>query len=412
MNRMLDPLTSRTPAASSEQPRSVTILGATGSVGQSTVSLVQNNPCYRVEALTAQSNATRLIEQALALHPQFVAIGDEHLYGQVKQALSGKGIEVAAGTAAMVEAATRPAEWVMGAIVGIAGLAPILAAVRRGAIVAIANKEPLVSAGPLVLAEARRAGATLLPVDSEHNAIFQVFDFDRPEAIEKIVLTASGGPYRTTSRELMARATPAEAVRHPNWSMGAKISIDSATLMNKGLELIEAARLFPLAESQIEILIHPQSVIHSMVAYVDGSFLAQLGTPDMRTPIAYCLAWPDRLRVEAPRLDLAKLGSLSFEQPDHERFPALNLARAALKRGGLAPCVLNAANEAAVQGFIDGRIGFLDIAETVERTLHAADNQIGVSEVPDLDSVVHADLEARRLAHGIMSGMKPSSDAT
>jgi 1-deoxy-D-xylulose-5-phosphate reductoisomerase len=387
-------------------------LGATGSVGQSTISLVQGNPAYRVEALTAQTNATRLIEQALALKPKFVAIGDESLFAQVKEALSGQGIEVGAGRAAMVEAADRPAEWVMGAIVGIAGLAPILAAVRRGAIVAIANKEPLVSAGPLVLAEARRAGATLLPVDSEHNAIFQVFDFDRSEAIEKIVLTASGGPYRTKSRAVMARATPAEAVRHPNWSMGAKISIDSATLMNKGLELIEAARLFPLDESQIEVLIHPQSVIHSMVAYIDGSFLAQLGTPDMRTPIAYCLAWPDRLKVEAPRLDLGKLGTLSFEAPDHERFPALNLARAALKRGGLAPCVLNAANEAAVQGFMDGRIGFLDIATTVALTVEAADNQMGNAQIPALDAVEAADLEARRLAHGIMARLGPGGDAS
>ena len=286
MNRILDPLTAHHPAATPENPRRVTILGATGSVGQSTISLVAGNPNYVVEALTAQSNADKLIEQAHLLRPNFVAIGDERLYDKVKAALAPLGIGVGAGPAAMVEAADRPSDWVMGASVGIAGLAPILAAVRRGVIVAIANKEPLVSAGPLVLAEARRTGATLLPVDSEHNAIFQVFDFDRPESIEKIILTASGGPYRTADRSVMAAATPAEAVRHPNWSMGAKISIDSATLMNKGLELIEAARLFPLAEHQIEVLIHPQSVIHSMVAYVDGSFLAQLGTPDMRTPMA------------------------------------------------------------------------------------------------------------------------------
>jgi 1-deoxy-D-xylulose-5-phosphate reductoisomerase len=407
MNRILDPLTAHHPAASPQSPRRVTILGATGSVGQSTISLVAGNPNYVVEALTAQTNADKLIEQAHLLRPNFVAIGDERLYDKVKSALAPLGIAVGAGPAAMVEAADRPSDWVMGAIVGIAGLAPILAAVRRGVIVAIANKEPLVSAGPLVLAEARRTGATLLPVDSEHNAIFQVFDFDRPESIEKIILTASGGPYRTADRSVMAAATPAEAVRHPNWSMGAKISIDSATLMNKGLELIEAARLFPLAEHQIEVLIHPQSVIHSMVAYVDGSFLAQLGTPDMRTPIAYSLAWPDRLLVDGNRLDLAKLGSLTFEQPDHERFPALNLARAALQRGSLCPCVLNAANEAAVEGFLEARIGFLDIVETVIQTVAAADNLIGDDTIPSLESIEFADLEARRIAKTIMARMTP-----
>jgi 1-deoxy-D-xylulose-5-phosphate reductoisomerase len=400
---MIDPLTHRAPAATAESPRRVSILGATGSVGQSTISLIKGNPAYQVETLTAQVNAAKLIEDALVLRPKFVAIGDEQHYQTVKDALSGHGIAVGAGPNGIIEAADRPSDWVMGAIVGIAGLAPILAAIRRGAIVAIANKEPLVSAGPLVLAEARRSAATLLPCDSEHNAIFQVFDFDRPESVEKIILTASGGPYRTTSREDMARALPTEAVRHPNWSMGAKISIDSATLMNKGLELIEAERLFPVEESQIEVLVHPQSVIHSMVAYVDGSVLAQLGTPDMRTPISFCLAWPDRLNVQAPRLDLVKLGQLTFEAPDHTRFPALNLARAALKRGGLAPAVLNAANEAAVEGFMNGQIGFLDIVETVARVGEAVDNWAGKDPTPDLAAIVAADIEARRIAKGVMA---------
>jgi 1-deoxy-D-xylulose-5-phosphate reductoisomerase len=353
-----------------EAPRRLTILGSTGSVGRNTVDLISRDPdLYPVEALTARGNVDLLIEQARMLKPRFVAIGESALYATLKAGLSGTGIEVAAGEAALIEAGARPAGWVMAAIVGSAGLEPTLAAVRRGAAVALANKECLVCAGELVLSEMRRAGATLLPVDSEHNAIFQVFDFARPEAVERVILTGSGGPFRTWSLERMAKATPKEAVAHPTWAMGAKISVDSATMFNKGLEIIEAHYLFGLESERIEVLIQPQSVIHSMVAYVDGSVLAQLGSPDMRTPIAHALAWPKRISTPASRLDLAGLGQLTFERPDPARFPALRLAREALQSGGAAPTILNAANEVAVSAFLNGRIGFLDIARIVERTL-------------------------------------------
>ncbi|MCA1941209.1 MAG: 1-deoxy-D-xylulose-5-phosphate reductoisomerase, partial [Caenispirillum bisanense] len=280
-----------------------------------------------------------------------------------------------------------------------AGLAPTLAAVRRGCVVGLANKETLVCAGALVMAEVARHGATLLPVDSEHSAIFQVFDFDQPEAVSRIVLTASGGPFREWEREAMAGVTPSQAVAHPNWSMGAKISVDSATMMNKGLELIEAAHLFPVPEARIEILVHPQSVIHSMVEYVDGSMLAQLGTPDMRTPIAYALGWPARIPAPSPRLDLAAVAQLTFQAPDAERFPALRLARHALQTGGAVPTLLNAANEIAVARFLAGEIGFLDIARTVEATIEKA----GDLPLATLDDVLAADAEARRIAAGITS---------
>jgi 1-deoxy-D-xylulose-5-phosphate reductoisomerase len=283
--------------------------------------------------------------------------------------------------------------------VGAAGLAPTLAAIRRGAVVALANKECLVCAGDIVMAEVERGGATLLPVDSEHNAIFQVFDFDRVEGIERLILTASGGPFRTMARDAMAKVTPEQAVAHPNWSMGAKISVDSATMMNKGLEVIEAHHLFPVHESRIEVLVHPQSVIHSMVSYVDGSVLAQLGSPDMRTPIAYALAWPRRMAAPSPRLDLAALGNLSFESPDPERFPALRLARQALQTGRAAPTVLNAANEVAVAGFLSRRIGFLEIAHIVEETLQRAT----AATLACLDDVHAADEEARRIAGDLVA---------
>jgi len=360
-------------AASLESaPRRVTVLGSTGSVGCNTIDLIRRNPdAFEVEALTAYSNVTLLAEQARQLRARCAVVGDAGKYFELKEALSGTGIEAAAGVAAVVEAGNRPAEWVMAAIVGAAGLEATLAAVRRGAVVALANKETLVCAGSLILAEIARNGATLLPVDSEHSAIYQVFDFEHADAVEKIILTASGGPFRTAAREAMATVTPAQAVAHPNWDMGAKISVDSATMMNKGLELIEAHHLFGLPEAQIDIVVHPQSVIHSLVAYADGSVLAQLGSPDMRTPIAYALAWPKRIPTPAKRLDLAAIGSLTFEAPDPIRFPALRLAREALKAGGTAPAVLNAANEVAVDAFLDGRIGFLGIAEAVERTLEA-----------------------------------------
>lgn len=381
-------------------PRSVTILGSTGSVGCSTIDLIERNPNgYIVEALTARRNVELLAQQAKALNPRYVAVSDEDQYPALKAALAGTGIEVAAGTEAIVAAARRPADFVMAAIVGAAGLAPTLAAVNRGAMVGLANKECLVCAGSLMVDEIRQSNAVLLPVDSEHNAIFQVFDFERREAIDALILTASGGPFRSFEREAMRSVTPEQAVAHPNWDMGAKISVDSATMMNKGLEIIEAHHLFDIPEERIEVLVHPQSVIHSMVSYVDGSVLAQLGTPDMRTPIAYALAWPARMEAPPERLDLAAMAQLTFEAPDPDRFPALRLAREVLKKGGGAPTVLNAANEVAVEGFLSGRIGFLDIAAIVEDVLtrfpHGAMNS--------LDDVRTCDADSRRIAAECLS---------
>jgi 1-deoxy-D-xylulose-5-phosphate reductoisomerase len=375
--------------------RRVTILGSTGSVGCNTVELLEaDRDAYAVEALVARSNVVRLAEQARRLDAKLAVVADDRHYRALKDALAGTGIEAAAGPAAMVEAAARPAEWVMAAIVGAAGLAPTLKAVQRGAIVAFANKEVLVCAGALVMEEVRRHGARLLPVDSEHNAIFQVFDADQAHAIERIVLTASGGPFRERPVHAMAGVTPAEAVKHPNWSMGAKISVDSATMMNKGLEVIEAHHLFALESERIEVVVHPQSVVHGLVYYKDGSVLAQLGSPDMRTPIANALGWPRRLAAPSPRLDLAQLGRLTFEPPDPVRFPALRLARAALLAGGGAPTVLNAANEVAVAAFLDSRIGFLDIAAIVEDTLTALPDR----PVDSLEAVYECDREARAVA--------------
>ena len=376
-------------------PRSVTILGSTGSVGRNTLDLIEREPeAFAVEALTANDSAQRLAAQAKRVRAKLAVVADESHYRELKDALSGTGIETAAGAQAVTDAAARPADWVMAAIVGAAGLAPTLAAVRRGAIVALANKETLVCAGALMTAEVARHGATLLPVDSEHNAIFQVLDFDRLDTVDRIILTASGGPFRTMSRAAMAGVTPEQAIAHPNWDMGAKISVDSATMMNKGLELIEAHHLFGLAETRIEILVHPQSVVHSMVAYSDGSVLAQMGRPDMRTPIAYTLAWPQRMATPVERLDLAEIGQLTFEAPDSTRFPALRLSRQALQTGGSAPTTLNAANEVAVQGFLDGRLGFLDIAVVVERTLE----RMSAAPLNGLDDVWQVDNEARRIA--------------
>jgi 1-deoxy-D-xylulose-5-phosphate reductoisomerase len=377
------------------EPLSITILGATGSIGRSTLDLVRRNPRrFAVEALTGANNVDLLIEQALALKPKLAVVADPSRYEALKRGLAGTGIACASGADAVIEAAARPARWVMSAIVGAAGLKPTLAAIERGAVIGLANKETLVSAGDLVMAAVKRAGATLLPVDSEHSAIFQVLDGAQMEAVEKIILTASGGPFRTFTLNRMGQVTPEEAVAHPNWSMGAKISVDSATMMNKGLELIEAHHLFGLPEERIDILVHPQSVIHSLVAYVDGSVLAQLGTPDMRTPIAYALAWPKRMAAPSARLDLAEIATLTFEAPDPVRFPALALARRALRSGGGAPTILNAANEVAVQRFLDRRIGFLDIARIVERTLDA----LAAAGAPaGLDEVLTLDAEARRL---------------
>lgn len=380
-------------------PRSVTVLGSTGSVGTQTLELIEANPNqFTVTALTANQNVDLLIKQALALRPELVVIGDESKYKALKDGLgstvAGKGIELAAGAQAITQAAQRKSDWVMAAIVGAAGLPPTLAAVKRGATVAFANKECLVCAGPLMMREVRDHGAHLLPVDSEHNAIYQVFDDEGRDGIERLILTASGGPFRHTSLEDMARVTPQEAVKHPVWSMGSKISIDSATMMNKGLEIIEASFLFDMPEEKIGVIVHPQSVIHSMVEYKDGSVLAQLGSPDMRTPIAYALAYPKRMTTPAARLNLAQIGSLTFEEPDPTRFRALHLTREALKRGGTAPTILNAANEIAVDAFLNNKIGFLDIAKIVEETL----STMNIQPLDTLEAVTTSDTAARRIA--------------
>ncbi|MBI5120596.1 MAG: 1-deoxy-D-xylulose-5-phosphate reductoisomerase [Rhodospirillales bacterium] len=356
--------------------------------------LVRDPSAYRVEALVAGRNVERLIEQAKALRPSLAVMADPEFYGALKDGLSGTGIEVAAGDEAVIEAAARPAQWVMAAIVGAAGLKPTLKAIERGAVIGLANKETLVSAGDVVTRAVKTSKATIIPVDSEHSAIFQVLDFLQLDKVEKIILTASGGPFRTMGGNEMARVTPKQAVAHPNWSMGAKISVDSATMMNKGLELIEAHHLFAMPEEKIDILVHPQSVIHSLVAYVDGSVLAQLGTPDMRTPIAYALGWPKRIQAPVPRLNLAEIATLTFERPDAKRFPALELARAALRRGGTMPTILNAANEVAVGLFLEHRLGFLDIARLVAATMEA----VNASEPGGLEDVLAADAEARAVA--------------
>jgi 1-deoxy-D-xylulose-5-phosphate reductoisomerase len=376
-------------------PRTITILGATGSVGQSTLDLVKRAPeLFAVEVLTANTNVADLAELAIATKAKLAVVADEGQYATLRDALAGTGIEAAAGQDALLAAAQRPVDWTMAAIVGCAGLPPVMAALERGGALAFANKEALVSAGPLMLDAAKRSGAILLPVDSEHNAIFQCMDRSAPKSIARIILTASGGPFRTWSREDMASVAVEQALKHPNWTMGAKITIDSATMMNKGLELIEAHYLFDLPSDRLDILFHPQSVIHSMVEYIDGSVLAQLGTPDMRIPIAHCLAWPERMETPAQRLNLAEIARLDFEEPDSVRFPALRLARAAMEEGGAKPAILNAANESAVAAFLGRRIGFLDIAEIVESVLTHYVPPAPVS----LDDVLAIDGEARRIA--------------
>ena len=376
-------------------PKRVTVLGSTGSVGANTIDLIERNrDAYEVEALTANRNVADLAAQAIKLDARMAVVADPNYYLELKSALSGTGIEAAAGPDAVVEAAERPSDWIMAAIVGSAGLRPTLAAVRRGITVGLANKECLVSAGEIFVNEVRDHGAELLPVDSEHSAIYQVLDFDQADKIRRIILTASGGPFREFTTEQMATVTPEQAVAHPNWDMGAKISVDSATMMNKGLELIEAYHLFPVEEPEIDILVHPQSVIHSMVDYVDGSVLAQLGTPDMRTPIAYALAWPNRMEAPAPKLSLEDIRTLTFEPPDPIRFPALRLAREALQAGNGAPTALNAANEVAVERFLNKEIAYLDIARIVEQTLEGLDNKA----ISNLDDIAEVDLAARAYA--------------
>jgi 1-deoxy-D-xylulose-5-phosphate reductoisomerase len=379
--------------------RSLTILGATGSVGSQALDLVARNPDrWRVDALTANSDVEGLAAAARACGARFAAVADASRGEALKAALAGSGIATGAGPEAVIEAGARDAEIVVTAIVGAAGLQPTMAAVRRGAQLGIANKETLVCAGPVVTAAARTHGATLLPVDSEHNAIFQVFPHDDPAQVERVILTASGGPFRNRTRDEMRGASVADACKHPTWSMGAKISIDSATLMNKGLELIEAAQLFPVPVERLDVIVHPQSVIHSMVEYVDGSVLAQLGSPDMRIPIAYAMGWPERIATPAARLNLAQVANLSFEAPDLERFPCLQLAWDAMRAGGSAPCILNAANEIAVAAFIAGQAGFLDIdaivAETLAMVPHAA--------MTSLEDVLAVDAEARAVARSLV----------
>lgn len=385
--------------------RRVTVLGATGSVGTTTLSLVEaanerGDAELEVIALTANSKTEELAQLAIKHQAKFAAIRDPSAGKALAAALAGTGIAYGAGPEAVIEAAKMEADWVMAAIVGAAGIQPLLAAAERGADIAFANKECLVCAGDAVLAAMARGGGRLLPVDSEHNAIFQVYDFDRPERVRRIILTASGGPFRQRDRTELGGITPAEAVNHPNWSMGAKISVDSATMMNKGLERIEAAYLFPTPKEKIEILVHPQSVIHSMVDYVDGSVLAQLGPPDMTVPVASTLAWPDRIPTPVAPLDLAAIGTMTFEPPCEARFPALRQARESLDAGGLMTAVMNAANEVAVEAFLNGHIGFLDIADVTD---HCLDQTRPEGMSTELEAVLAADAASRDQARAMIA---------
>ena len=389
-------------AARPSRRRRISVLGATGSIGESTLDLIGRNPdAYEVVALSGGCNACRLAELAILHKSKLAVIADESCHADLKAALAGTNIETAAGEAALIEAASRPADWVMAAIVGAAGLKPTLAAVRQGTATALATKECLVTAGNLFMQEVARARTTLLPVDSEHSAAHQVMADTRHDLTESVCLTASGGPFRTWSRVQMAEATPEQALNHPNWSMGPKVTIDSATLMNKGLELIEAHHLFGLPPAKLDVLIHPQSIVHCLVTLADGSVLAQLSCPDMRTPIAYSLAWPERMHAPTKRLDLAALGGLSFEAPDSARFPALSLARAALLAGRSAGTVLNAANEVAVGAFLAKRIGFLAIADLVEATLDARADLSSVTP-STIDDVLAVDGESRAHAKTLL----------
>jgi len=389
-------------------PRKISVLGSTGSVGVSTLDLIEKAGVeVEVVALAAGRNVDLLAQQALRWRPRLAVIQDETALPRLRSALAGSGVETAAGRVAVVEAAAMDAQWVMSAIVGFAGLAPTLAAARAGAIVALANKESLVCAGPELLRTARLAGGAVIPVDSEHSAIFQVLEVENRQQVSRLILTSSGGPFRGATHEQMARATPEQAVAHPNFSMGAKISVDSATMMNKGLEVIEAAYLFAVPPERIEVLIHPQQIIHSLVEYADGSTLAQLGPPDMRPPIACAFAWPDRLPWPAPKLDLVKSGPLTFEEPDPKRFPALVIAKQALNAGGRAPAAMNAANEGAVAAFLDRRIGFLDIARVVAETLERMDRLDLIHQANDdvLEAAQAIDATARHVAGEVVSGL-------
>ena len=380
--------------------RRISILGATGSVGRSTLDLVERSPDrFEVVALTAQSSVDALANAARRTGAKLAVIADPAHFDSLRDRLEGTNCRVVTGAEGLLEAAAGEAEWVMAAIVGCAGLRPTMAAVEAGKTVALANKEALVTAGSLMIDAAKKSGSTLLPVDSEHNAIFQCLAASSPEQISRLVLTASGGPFREMPMEEMRKASPAQAVAHPRWSMGAKISVDSATLMNKGLELIEAHHLFGLTSDRIDVVVHPQSIVHSLVEFVDGSMLAQLGSADMRIPIAYTLAWPERMETPAKRLSLADIGRLDFEMPDLDRFPALRLAREALEQGGTAPIVLNAANEVAVAAFLDGRIGFCEISAMVAEALR----QVDAAAPHSVDEVVALDQETRERASALVA---------
>jgi 1-deoxy-D-xylulose-5-phosphate reductoisomerase len=391
--------------------RRITILGATGSVGASTIDLIKREPDrYNVVAVSARRNAATLAKIACEIGAELAVVADPAAYPELKEALAGTRTEAAAGEDALFEAAQRPADWLMAAISGAVGLGPTLAAIERGATVALANKECLVCAGSLFMRRAASTGATVLPVDSEHNAIFQALSAGAREDVRRVILTASGGPFRTWTLEEIKAAKPEQALRHPNWSMGPRITVDSATMMNKGLELVEAQHLFGLAPDEIDVLVHPQSVVHGLVEYRDGSVVAQLGTPDMRIPIAHCLAWPRRIDGPAARLDLAQLRELTFEAPDPDRFPAIALTRRVLELGGAAPAVMNAADEVAVGEFIAGHISFPAIVGLVDATLDAAGKRGLLGEPATVEAVVAIDHTARSLARELLlnNALKPS----
>jgi 1-deoxy-D-xylulose-5-phosphate reductoisomerase len=382
--------------------KSVTILGATGSIGTSTLDIIRHHhDKFKITALSANSNVQMLADLAKEFNAEVAAIADDALYADLVQALAGSRVKAVSGEAGLKEAANASADITVSAIVGAAGLRPTLEAIRQGGTIILANKECLVCAGELFHREVEASGATLLPADSEHNAIFQVFDEERADAVERIILTASGGPFLHTSVSELVAVTPAQAVAHPNWDMGAKISVDSATMMNKGLEVIEAYYLFPIEKSKIDVVIHPQSIIHSMVEYIDGSILAQMGAPDMRTPLAYCLGWPERIESNGQRLDFSTMNDLSFHSPDLEKFRCLGLAYQSLNEGGSAPTVLNAANEIAVDGFLKGKIGFLDIASVVETVLNNND----MKSPHSISSVFEIDRTARELATKVVNNL-------
>ena len=380
--------------------KTLTVLGSTGSVGQNTLDLVERNQkAFSIKALTANQNVKLLAKQAKFHRPELLVIGNKEQYSDLIKELDGFPVRVEAGYEGLIEAADLDTDLVMASIVGTAGLLPTMRAAKRGATIALANKECLVCAGSLLISEVENSGGVLIPVDSEHNAIFQVFDFDQTRAVKNLILTASGGPFREKTIKEMAKVKPREALEHPNWRMGPKITIDSATMMNKGLELIEAFYLFPVNIDQIKILVHPQSIVHSMVSYVDGSVLAQLGSTDMRIPISYALGWPDRIETPVESLNLTEISSLTFEKPDFQKFPSLKLAQNALKAGKIGPILLNSANEIAVSSFLENKISFLEIAEIVEEVLSVAQ----FKEPKTIEDIVHIDLEGRKIAENMVN---------